>query len=129
MQNTMIQDQTQESVEQITDRLVRNGLKCYVFSGCRYILWLPWKQKTFFVGDTPAAKRHLEIADGRLASNVAFRCVRYAEFLEPPDRIVEQFPMPYPASGELYPSKKDMLLWTKSVLQQIDKQKGNMNAN
>ncbi len=108
MQNTMIQDQTQESVEQIADRVMAKGLKCYCVAGSFYFLWVPWKQKTVLINDTQAIKRHLGISDGRLATKVIIQCMQRREILQVPDRIAWQFPIPLPALGERFPSNKDM---------------------
>jgi hypothetical protein len=129
MNDTMKQNQVQESADQIADRLMANGLKCYCVARGFYFLWVPWKQKTVLISDTRAVKRHLGISDGRLATKVSMECMRRREVLLLPDSIAWQYPMPLPASGERFPSNKDMLKWTKSVLQQINKQKGIKNAN
>lgn len=121
MNNITQQNQVKKGANQMADRLMCMGLKCYCVARRWYVLWIPWAQKVIDASGTRTIKRFFGMTDAKFVRYFVYCCLVEYEPLQVPSRIARLYPMPTPAPGEKHPSTKDMMKWAQTVLTRINK--------
>lgn len=121
MKTTKQKTKTYPTAREIYRAAKARGMMCLKISPLWIFLWIPWEKKVIRITQSSEIKKLFKLRNADALCEFCWHCTNHFEFMSVPAGFLDQYPMPEPANGYVFPDSQEMLDWAQKALVLVTK--------